>query len=367
MTCRFVMPFARSCSIRIVNRGQQPVAVAGTVRPCPWPWKADRSMHLRARWRVNHDLVADRGDNAQDIPFLIGHGQGVYVGTAIMLFNPNPVPTPYGNWWGEGDEKIFVDGDIRPSTFGTGSEDYFNYSWSSPDIFLYPYCGQPRNDGPANRGFVVNQRWHILDAIPFASRIAFFMELYSHERTPDFSYARVAYHYARPGLIDDSVGLTDADVRHLQYPADWKPAARMGALNSVFFQTEELCQDRSRIELVHDNRWAGGTLCVWTPTGPGNQLALKLPVTATGRYKVHVTAATGPDSAAITALLDGHPLSLDGEHLPLVTPHRVLLRNFSSPLLELDEGAHQLVFRVADEPLQGPRRIGIDFVWLQQQ
>ena len=51
-----------------------------------------------------------------------------------------------------------------PRIFGTGSEDYFNYAWSSPDIFLFPYCGQPRNDGPGNRGFVTNNRWHIIDS-----------------------------------------------------------------------------------------------------------------------------------------------------------------------------------------------------------
>ena len=28
---------------------------------------------------------------------------------------------PRGGWWGEGDEKFFVDGEKFPSTFGTGS------------------------------------------------------------------------------------------------------------------------------------------------------------------------------------------------------------------------------------------------------
>ena len=32
-------------------------------------------------------------------------------------------------WWGEGDEKIFVDGETFPSHFGTGSEDYYGYSF----------------------------------------------------------------------------------------------------------------------------------------------------------------------------------------------------------------------------------------------
>ena len=167
MTCRFVMPFAKKCRIRFENRGAQEVTVTGSVLPLPWSWDPARSMHFRARWRVDHDLIARPGAGAQDLPFVVARGSGVYVGTAIMLLNPNSIPTPYGNWWGEGDEKIFVDDDVRPSTFGTGSEDYFNYSWSSPDIFVYPYCGQPRNDGPANRGFVVNHRWHIMDALPF--------------------------------------------------------------------------------------------------------------------------------------------------------------------------------------------------------
>ena len=49
---------------------------------------------------------------------------------------------------------------------------------------------------------------------------------FSHERTPNFSYARLAYHYGVPGIIDDFVGLTNEDVRPLNYPADWQPAAR---------------------------------------------------------------------------------------------------------------------------------------------
>lgn len=34
-------------------------------------------------------------------------------------------------WWGEGDEKLFVDGEKFPSTFGTGSEDYVGYAWAA--------------------------------------------------------------------------------------------------------------------------------------------------------------------------------------------------------------------------------------------
>lgn len=369
MTCRFVMPFEKSCEIELKNLGEQQVRVEGMLRPLAWEWDPERSMHFRARWRVDHDLVADSGAGAQDMPFLVARGTGLYVGTAIMLLNPNPIPTPYGNWWGEGDEKIFVDDDVRPSTFGTGSEDYFNYSWSSPEIFLYPYCGQPRNDGPANRGFVVNQRWHIMDSLPFAERIAFYMELYSHERTPDFSYARLAYHYGRPGMIDDSLGLTTEDVRALEYPSNWQPAARFGARGSTFFQAEDLCQDLQQTKLLAGNRWATGKLLVWSPGSPDSKLQFHLPVPSSRKFAIHITAATGPQSARLTATLNGKPVPFGDDTINLITPHRVLLRNFTSPNLDLKQGVNTLVLSVADAArFEGDvPQIGIDFIWLQER
>jgi hypothetical protein len=212
MICRYWMPFAKSMRVVLENRGQQPVEVTGSALPAEYAWNDATSMHFRARWRVDHGLV---GSNRaiQDMPYLIARGAGVYVGTALMLLNPSNAPSPNGNWWGEGDEKVFVDDDVRPSTFGTGAEDYFNYAWSEPDIFTYPYCGQPRDDGPANRGFVTNNRWHILDCLPFEHSLSFYMELLCHGHVPGMSYARIAYHYARPGLMDDHVPITDEDVR----------------------------------------------------------------------------------------------------------------------------------------------------------
>ena len=154
----------------------------------------------------------------QDIPYLLARGQGVFVGATALVMNPTSVPSSWGNWWGEGDEKVFVDDDATPSTFGTGSEDYFNYAWSSSRIFTHAFCGQPRNDGPANRGFVTNYRWQILDSMPFRERFDFFMELFSHEPVPGFSYARIAYHYGAPEIVDDHMLITDRDVEPLRLP-----------------------------------------------------------------------------------------------------------------------------------------------------
>lgn len=366
MICRFVMPFAKSCTVRVENRGEQPVTIKGSALPMAYEWDEERSLHFQARWRVDHDLIAD-GRHVQDMPYLVAQGQGLYVGTTTMLLNPNPVPTPYGNWWGEGDEKIFVDDDKIPSTFGTGSEDYYNYAWSSPDIFVFPYCGQPRNDGPANRGFVTNNRWHILDALPFRKHLAFYMELYSHERTPGVSYARIAYHYARPGLRDDHVPLTDEDVRHLELPANWQPAARMGAAGSVFYQTEQiLLNSAARSEVVTGNLWAGGKLFVWKPRQK-EVLKLGINVPETRNYVLHVTAALTPRAGRFYATVDDKLVGLGEQDSPidLRVPYRTLLRDFASKRTELEKGNHTLTIHNAGE--EPDANLGLDFVWVQKK
>jgi len=366
MISRFVMPFARSLRIRLENMGDQRVAITGSARSMPYEWDPARSMHFRARWRVDHDLIADP-THVQDLPFLVAHGQGVYVGTTSILLNPSPVPTPYGSWWGEGDEKVFVDDEVHPSLFGTGSEDYYNYSWSSPDIFAFPYCGQPRNDGPGNRGFVTNYRWHVLDALPFASGMRFYMELYSHERTPGLSYARLGYHYGRPGMTDDHVAIMPDDVREQVLPT-WMPAARMGARNAVMYQTEELLGGL-RLPYGSGRLYAGGRLPVWRPARPGDVLRLSVPVAADGEYRIHIVARLDPNGGVARVMWDGEAaeLSTGTSALDFHRPYRTLLRDYTLGRRTLTAGTHTLafVFDGASEGVVQPE-IGIDFVWVQK-
>jgi hypothetical protein len=368
MVCRFVMPFERSCRVELHNRGDQPVRVKGAVQAAPFTWD-ERAMHFRARWRADHEITASNRE-VQDLPFLLAHGKGVYVGTGVYLMNPSPVPTPYGNWWGEGDEKIFVDGERTPSIFGTGSEDYFNYSWSSPDIFTHPYCGQPRNDGPGNRGYVTNYRWHVLDSLPFQESIRFYMELYSHERVPGMSYARIGYHYARPGLTDDHQALMPNDLQLPPLPENWQPAARMGAAKSVFFQAEDILTGTADTGTREARIWAGGKLLVWTPKKEGDRKDFKITVDAAGKKQIHVALALTPQSGTARFFLDDKPLPLANraDTVNLHTPYRTLLRSIALTTTELQRGDHILTMESVNEPDSGGRReIGIDFIWVQER
>ena len=365
MITRFVMPFERSVRVRLENLGDQPVTMTGSARAVPYAWDADRSMHFRARWRVDHDLIADP-KAVQDLPFLLAHGQGVYVGTTSILLNPSPIPTSYGDWWGEGDEKVFVDDDRRPSLFGTGSEDYYNYSWSVPDIFAFAYCGQPRNDGPGNRGFVSTYRWHILDRLPFERSIGFSMELYSHERTPGLAYARVGYHYGRPGLMDDHVAIKPVDVREQRLP-EWMPAGRMGAQNSVFYQTEAVLA-LTRLPFESGRLYAGGRLPVWRPARTGDVLRLRIPVAAAGQYLIHFVARLDARGGKLWVRWDGKRAELESgdSTVDVRLPYRTVLRDFALKPQRLAAGRHALEF-VFDGGAEAARpEIAIDFVWVQE-
>jgi hypothetical protein len=368
MLCRFVMPFKWNVKVMAENQGEQNIKVKGSALLMDYTWDEERSMHFRARWRADHNLIASN-TAVQDLPFIIAHGKGVYVGTASYLLNPSDVPTPYGSWWGEGDEKVFIDDDPVPSTFGTGSEDYYNYSWSSPDIFYFPYCGQPRNDGPGNRGFVTNFRWHILDPFPFKSRIQFYLELYSHEPTPGLSYARMGYHYARPGVSDDHLAIMPEDLRLLEPPEGWKPAARMGARDSVFYEAEQIIRDRIHTRRIDGRLWSDGRLLVWRPRNIGESKAFSFRIREKGEYRVHFAAALIPNSGRISYALDDRflPLSNDQEILDLRMPHRNLLRNFTFPSMDFEPGRHTLIVRFegASSEVENPE-IGIDFIWIQK-
>ena len=99
-------------------------------------------------------------------------------------------------WWGEGDEKFFVDGEKMPSTFGTGTEDYFGYAWGAALAFDSALQAQPRNGaadeigkeadrrGPGNIGHISNVRWQLADNVPFQKSFEAVIEKYHPNEWP---------------------------------------------------------------------------------------------------------------------------------------------------------------------------------------
>ncbi len=202
MWSHWLMPFAESAEVRIRNRGDQAVNLAAEVVTIPHRWTND-ALHFHARWRQSRDVPTRP---MIDWNYLTAQGRGVYVGAAFSIANP------VRNWWGEGDEKIYVDGETFPSHFGTGTEDYYGYAWCHTDLFTHAYHNQTRCDGPGNYGHTSVNRWHVLDRIPFTHDFRFDMELWHW--TPDCAVdmSVVACWYARPGSTDTFEPLAKQDL-----------------------------------------------------------------------------------------------------------------------------------------------------------
>ena len=75
-----------------------------------------------------------------------------------------------GRWYGEGEVKVFLDGDRdHPTICGTGLEDYVGTAWGM-GAHHAPYAGSPievRVPGSAQPAYVGFYRWHVVDPIVF--------------------------------------------------------------------------------------------------------------------------------------------------------------------------------------------------------
>lgn len=109
MSAFWVMPFKKECIITLHNFGSQEVAVSNAFAAYnKWKWD-NRSMHFGTTWQQYTHVTAGPGTQAMDLNFAMLKGKGVYAGDGIVLFNTTDA------WWGEGDEKVYVDGEKFPS------------------------------------------------------------------------------------------------------------------------------------------------------------------------------------------------------------------------------------------------------------
>ena len=179
LNCYFPMPFKKNARITIEN--QHEAEIPGFFYQIDYTLydeMPENISYFHAQWR--RERLTQK---AVDYTILDGvKGKGHYVGTYMAL------TTLERYWWGEGEVKMYIDGDEDyPTICGTGTEDYFGGAWSfAKDVngttieqtYCTPFMGYPylsredsevynpyfMNDKPTERGFY---RWHIMDPILF--------------------------------------------------------------------------------------------------------------------------------------------------------------------------------------------------------
>jgi hypothetical protein len=190
----YVMPFRNECILTIFNHGDEPIRISGLAGFTGYRWRPN-SMYFGASWHEYFRIpTRDAEGSPYDLNFIELGGKGVYAGDQITLFNNTH------HWWGEGDEKIYIDGEKFPSVFGTGTEDYYGYSFGRPEAYSHPFVAQPSGYGNFGRGVTVNARHRSLDAIPFNTSIKVDMELWHWDEHTCTNYSASTFYYVLPGF-----------------------------------------------------------------------------------------------------------------------------------------------------------------------
>ena len=164
--CFWRMPFRKSARIEIVNQSAKPLSLL--YYNIDWI-KLDKlpkdTPYFYAQYRQEYPC-----QHGQDYLILDTKGKGHYVGTVLAVRTRSPA------WFGEGDEKIYLDGEAKASIWGTGTEDYFLSAWglkkTSTPYFGVPYFDQWGIVGSHTSAY----RWHLNDPIVFNQGIKVTLE-----------------------------------------------------------------------------------------------------------------------------------------------------------------------------------------------
>jgi hypothetical protein len=203
----FPMPFQKHARITVSNEGQQMVDAfyfnldyRAHAHPLP-----QETLYFHAQFRQaqpNHGWTTEWKNNGDprvnDVKNLDGKynyvwmeavGQGHYVGVTMSVLQNQD------DWWGEGDDMFFIDGDAHPSITGTGSEDYFLGAYGFGEhSFSYRLFGAPvkGEERAGSRSSVY--RFHLDSPITFTKSLRATIE-HGHGNHRSDNFYSVAYWY----------------------------------------------------------------------------------------------------------------------------------------------------------------------------
>ena len=152
--------------------------------------EAEYKSHTEWVFGGKNDANLDGKDN---YVILDARGSGQYVGCNLNIVNCND--SANWDWYGEGDDMIFIDGEKWPPRLhGTGLEDYFNCAWSPTQSFQSDYYGCLIDTDSNFKGKATFYRYHIQDPVMFDESIKVTIE-HGHNNLRSDDYSSTAYWY----------------------------------------------------------------------------------------------------------------------------------------------------------------------------
>lgn len=319
MISRFPMPFQQRVTLRFSSALGEPGQIDYNLYFEPRSWTAG-DYYFHSWWKKDHVVQAG---GFRDYNYITLTGEGRYVGNCLNVTHP------VKNWWGEGDEKIYLDGEAFPSYFGTGTEDYYGYAFCSWDLFQAPYHNQTRADGPENYGHSSVNRWHLSDDLPFSSSLRLDMEKMQVNMAEKATlYDVVSYWYAPAAA---SHNLPDQAASEMTLPELYPLYTAF--FPSLLFEAESLPASVTSGEAIlqwmgiyeaNGLLWGGHNQMFWFNAGIGDYVDLTFSVPAGGNYTFTGRFTQAIDYAIVQPYLDGNPLGGTVDlYAPAIQPEMV--------------------------------------------
>jgi hypothetical protein len=294
------MPFGDGARIEVFHEGEEAVSLDFEITVAPLMRAVESLGRFHAKWHRDAFLPKEK-ERWIDWTMLKTAGRGRFCGVQLEVWNPR------GGWWGEGDEKFFVDGEKFPSTYGTGSEDYFGYAWSDPTLWENCYHNQTISEG--NKGHVSVNRWHIGDNVPFQKSFEGCIEKYWSNERPT-QYACTVYWYQAAGQSDPYEAVPAAErvdfYTPLSYPLE---VAGMVVL-------EEPAGPGVEAQGMHAftmDTWTNNEQLWWTGEKDA-KLRIRVSVEQDGQYKILTRLTKAVDYGIVQFYIDetklGEPIDL---------------------------------------------------------
>jgi hypothetical protein len=360
------MPFAKTAKFEIVNEGDKTRQVELELTYSPTDKPIEQLGRFHAKWHRDAFVPTDK-KRWPDWTILTTEGRGRFCGVMLHIWNPKGGQCPLVKWcnghwwWGEGDEKFFVDGEKFPSTFGTGTEDYFGYAWGSGELFANCYHNQTISMG--NKGHISVNRFQIADNIPFQTSFEGAIEKYYPNDWPTL-YAAIVYWYQAAGQ-SDPYGEVPVKERTDYYvkPKIFKVKGAIEGENLKILPKTAGNPHRQDLQ-NHGNGWSDNAHLWWIGAKPGDTLTLAVPVKKDGSYKMTTQLTKAVDYGIVQLYLDekklGRPIDLYNNG---VIPTGVL----DLGTHHLTEGRHKLKIEIvgANEKAIKAYMFGIDYLKLE--
>ena len=338
------MPFAKNAAVELINEDKTPRKVEIEIVHAPLARPFEGMGYFHAKWHC--DAFQLRKDRWPDWVMLRTRGRGRFCGVMLHVWNPR------GGWWGEGDEKFFVDGEKFPSTFGTGSEDYFGYAWGYPGLFQRPYHCQTMTQN--NAGHQSLLRWHIADNVPFQTSFEGCIEKYD-DPGPAVRYACTAYWYLSPDGIDlhEPVPAADRDGYYADPPLVIAGIEVVGPVIDGNLTAQDMLS-------IKTGKWRNDRQLSWCSWYADRKLSFRISTKSPGRHRIELGLTRGPGYGSVQFDLDGKKA---GGVVNLQNEASLRVEPFSLGVHALTAGDHTITGTCSARTGKKKRPRPISLVW----